>query len=542
MEFNLADLFECVADAVPERVAVVCGDRRLTYRELDDRSTRLAHVLRSSGIGVGEHVGCYLTNRPEHLEAMLGAYKARAVPVNVNHRYAAGELRYLFTDAALAGVVYESQFASTFEAARVDRIRIVIDVDDGYEAQLADASSARDLGPRSADDHYVLYTGGTTGMPKGVVWRQEDIFFAALGGGNPGGAPISDPAQIGPNAQTNRAQRAGAFLPPGDPGPDQFVALALGPLMHASGQWSAFGALLGGGTVVLYDEPHMDHDRVLQLVERERIVALNIVGDTSARPMLDVVEPQPDKYDTSSLRLLGSGGSILSRDVKERLLDAFPNVLAIVEGMGSSEVPAQAVSVTTRDGAPPTATLAFAPKAETTVFDDDLVAITPGSGVVGRLATRGRLPLGYHNDAEKTARTFVTVDGVRWSLPGDMATIDAAGTIRVLGRGSLCINTGGEKVYPEEVEAVLKAHPAIADAVVVGVPDERFGQAVAAVVAPLDGATPPSLDDLRAYCRDQLAGYKAPRQLAVVDEVPRSPSGKADYAWARDVASSHPQL
>jgi 3-oxocholest-4-en-26-oate---CoA ligase len=280
----------------------------------------------------------------------------------------------------------------------------------------------------------------------------------------------------------------------------------------------------------------MDHERVLQLIERERIVALNIVGDTSARPMLDVVGSQPDKYDTSSLRLLGSGGSILSRDVKERLLDAFPNVLAIVEGMGSSEVPAQAVSVTTRDGAPPTATLAFAPKAETTVFDDNLVAITPGSGVVGRLATRGRLPLGYHNDAEKTERTFVTVDGVRWSLPGDMATIDADGTIRVLGRGSLCINTGGEKVYPEEVEAVLKAHPAIADAVVVGVPDERFGQAVAAGIAPLDGATPPSLDDLRAYCRDQLAGYKAPRHLAIVDEVPRSPSGKADYTWARDVA------
>jgi acyl-CoA synthetase (AMP-forming)/AMP-acid ligase II len=538
MEFNLADLFECVADAVPDRIAVVAGDRRLTYRELDERSTRLAHVLRSSGIEVGEHVGCYLTNRPEHLEAMLAAYKARAVPVNVNHRYAAGELRYLFDDAVLAGVVHESQFAATFEAARVESIRLAIDVDRGYEALLAGASTARDLGPRSPDDHYVLYTGGTTGMPKGVVWRQEDIFFAALGGGNPGGVPISDPAQIGPNAQTNRAQRVGAFLPPGEPGPAQFVALALGPLMHASGQWSAFGALLGGGTVVLYDEPHMDLERVLQLVQDERIVALNIVGDTSARPMLDVLDAQPGRFDTSSLRLLGSGGSILSRDVKERLLDAFPAVLAIVEGMGSSEVPAQAVSVTTRDGAPPSATLAFAPKAETTVFDDDLVAIAPGSGVVGRLATRGRLPLGYHNDAEKTRSTFVTLHGVRWSLPGDMATIDADGTIRVLGRGSLCINTGGEKVYPEEVEAVLKAHPAVADAVVVGIPDERFGQAVAAVVAPLDAAVPPTLDELRAYSRDRLAGYKAPRHLALVAEVPRSASGKADYTWARDVATT----
>jgi fatty-acyl-CoA synthase len=434
--------------------------------------------------------------------------------------------------------VHESQFAATFEAARVESIRLAIDVDRGYEALLGGASTARDLGPRSPDDHYVLYTGGTTGMPKGVVWRQEDIFFAALGGGNPGGVPISDPAQIGPNAQTNRAQRVGAFLPPGEPGPAQFVALALGPLMHASGQWSAFGALLGGGTVVLYDEPHMDLERVLQLVQDERIVALNIVGDTSARPMLDVLDAQPGRFDTSSLRLLGSGGSILSRDVKERLLDAFPAVLAIVEGMGSSEVPAQAVSVTTRDGAPPSATLAFAPKAETTVFDDDLVAIAPGSGVVGRLATRGRLPLGYHNDAEKTRSTFVTLHGVRWSLPGDMATIDADGTIRVLGRGSLCINTGGEKVYPEEVEAVLKAHPAVADAVVVGIPDERFGQAVAAVVAPLDAAVPPTLDELRAYSRDRLAGYKAPRHLALVAEVPRSASGKADYTWARDVATT----
>ncbi len=543
MEFNLADLFECVADAVPERVAVVCGDHRRTYRELDERATRLAHVLRDAGIGAGDHVGCYLTNRVEHLEAMLAAYKARAVPVNVNHRYAAGELRYLFADAALAGVVYESQFASTFAAARTDGIRFALDVDEGFDARLADASTVRDFGPRSPDDHYVLYTGGTTGMPKGVVWRHEDIFFAALGGGNPGGAPISDPAQIGPNAQRNRAQRVGAFLPPDDPVPDQFVALALGPLMHASGQWSALGALLGGGTVVLYDRPHMDLERVLQLVERERVVALNIVGDTSARPMLDVVEAHPGKYDTSSLRLLGSGGSILSRAVKERLLVAFPTVLAIVEGMGSSEVPAQAVSVTTRDGAPPSATLAFAPKAETTVFDDDLRPVAPGSGVVGRLATRGRLPLGYHNDPEKTQRTFVTVDGVRWSLPGDMATIDADGTIRVLGRGSLCINTGGEKVYPEEVEAVLKAHPGIADAVVVGVPDERFGEAVAAVIAPLDGAPVPSLDDVRTHCRDRLAGYKAPRRLAVVGAVPRSPSGKADYAWAREIATrAHPKL
>ncbi|MDQ1519979.1 MAG: 3-oxocholest-4-en-26-oate---CoA ligase, partial [Actinomycetota bacterium] len=416
MEFNLADLFECVVDHVPERTAVVAGDRRITYRELDERATRLGHAFRKLGVRVGDHIGCYLTNCPEYIETMLAAYKIRAVPVNVNYRYAANELAYLFDDASLVAVVLGSQFESVFAGARTPAIRSAIQVGgthgthgpdepDRYETVLAGMTATRDFPPRSADDHYLLYTGGTTGLPKGVVWRQEDIFFAALGGGNPGGPPITDPAEIGPAAQRNRAQRVGAFLPPGDPGPDQFVALALGPLMHASGQWSALGALLGGGTVVLYDEPHMDYGQVLQLIARERVVALNIVGDTSARPMLDLLETRPGGFDTSSLRLLGSGGSILSRDVKERLLRAMPSVLAIVEGMGSSEVPAQAVALTTRDGVPPP-TLSFAPKADTAVLDEDLRPVEPGSGEVGRLATRGRLPLGYHNDPDKTARTF----------------------------------------------------------------------------------------------------------------------------------------
>jgi acyl-CoA synthetase (AMP-forming)/AMP-acid ligase II len=538
MEFNLADLFECVADHVPERPAVVGGDRRLTYRELDERASRLAHVLRDEGVGPGDHVGCHLTNRPEHIEAMLAAYKLRAVPVNVNHRYTADELVHLFGDAQLVAVVTERAFRATVAAVlpRATRLRTVLDVDgDEHARRLAAASPARDFPARSGDDHYVLYTGGTTGAPKGVVWRHEDIFFAALGGGNPGGPPIGDPAAIGPGARDNRAQRVGPFLPAGDPGPERFVALALGPLVHASGQWSALGALLGGGTVVLYDAPHMDYERVLRLVERERVVALNLVGDTNGRPLVEVLEAHPARYDTASLRLLGSGGSILSRAVKLRLLAALPSVLAIVEGMGSSEVPAQAVAVTTRDGTPPP-TLSFAPKAETAVFDDRLAPVAPGSGVVGRLATRGRLPLGYHGDARLTARTFVEIDGTRWSMPGDMATVDADGTVRVLGRGSLCINTGGEKVYPEEVEAVLTAHPAVADAVVVGVPDERFGEQVTAVVAPADPGRPPTLAALQEHCRRRLAGYKKPRALVVVDTVVRTPSGKADYRWARDVA------
>ncbi len=307
--------------------------------------------------------------------------------------------------------------------------------------------------------------------------------------------------------------------------------------MHASGQWSAFGALLGGGAVVLYDHSPMDYDEVLRLIGDAQVVALNVVGDTNARPLVEMWEAHPGAYDTASVRLLGSGGAILSSDVKDRMMRAFPGALAIVEGMGSSEVPAQAVAVTTRDGAS-RPTLTFAPKAESAVFDDNMRMVEPGSGVVGRLATRGRLPLRYHHDPDKTARTFVEIDGVRWSFPGDMATIDADGSIRVLGRGSLCINTGGEKVYPEEVEAVLRDHARVADVIVVGRADERYGEQVVAVVEPHDANSPPTLDELRAHCRDRLAGYKAPRALVVVDAVRRSPSGKADYRWAKDLVCS----
>ncbi len=524
MEFNIADLFECVADAVPEREAAVSSAGRVTYREIDDRATRFAHLLASSGAARGDHVGCYMGNSIEHLVAMLGCFKLRAVPVNVNYRYVDDELAYLFDDADLVGVVHDAPVRDRVE--RVAGNRFLVDVD---AHDLSGFSAARDFGPRSADDHYVLYTGGTTGMPKGVVWRQEDIFFAALGGGNPGGPPITEPAAIARSVVDNPAQRLRPFLRAGDPGPAQFVSLALGPLMHASGQWSALGTLLGGGKVVLYDEPHVDMARVLALIAEERVNAMNLVGDASARPLLDTLRADPGKWDTSSLLLLGSGGSILSGDVKDGLMDALPSVRAIIEGIGSSESPAQAVAVTMRDGAP-SASLTFAAKAETMVVDDDHRPVPRGSGIVGRLATRGRVPLGYYKDAARSARTFVEIDGARWSLPGDMATIDADGTVHLLGRGSMCINTGGEKVYPEEVEAVLKTCPGVHDAVVVGAADARLGQRVVAVVA---GTT--DLDRVQAHCRAHLAGYKLPRALFIVDEVVRTASGKPDYAWARRV-------
>jgi acyl-CoA synthetase (AMP-forming)/AMP-acid ligase II len=522
-----------VADAVPAREAAVDGRRRVTYSELDTDATRVAHILRDLGAGPGDHVGCFMGNSVAHLVSILACYKLRAVPINVNTRYVENELAYLFDDADLVGVVHDA--AARDRATNMAGGRFRLDVDaPGFAADVASASSARDFGPRSADDLYVLYTGGTTGMPKGVVWRHEDIFFAAFGGGNPGGPPITAPKQIIASVLDNPAQRLRAFLAEGEVGPRQFVSLALGPLMHASGQWSAFGTLLGGGKVVLYDARSIDMTRVLDLIERERINAMNIVGDASARPLLATLAANPDRWDTSSLLLLGSGGSILSGDAKDALMLAFPTVRAIVEGIGSSESPAQAVAVTTRSGAP-SSSLTFAAKAETMVVDEKLRPAA--AGTVGRLATRGRVPIGYYKDPERSARTFVEIDGQRWSLPGDMATIDGGGTVHLLGRGSMCINTGGEKVYPEEVEATLKAHAEIADAVVIGVRDDRLGERVVAIVATNNGAAL-DLEGVQDYCRARLAGYKVPRALHVVDEVPRTAAGKADYEWARTVASS----
>jgi acyl-CoA synthetase (AMP-forming)/AMP-acid ligase II len=539
MEFNLADLYECVADHVPEREALVAGDRRLTYRELDQRANRLAHSLAAAGVGPDDRVGLYLYTCAEYLETMLACFKIRAVPANINYRYVEDELAYLLGDAGLKGLVYSPDLRARVDACRSQAAfpRLAVEVGPEYEALVAAGSAERDFGPRSADDHYLLYTGGTTGLPKGVVWRQEDMFFATMGGGNAGGPPLSDPQEIGPTVLVNRRQRLNALLPPDDPGPERYTTMALGPLIHGAGQWSAWGSFLSGGRVVLYLPRTMDMAIVLRLIEDEEITSLNLVGDATARPLAEELEANPGKYRTASLLLLGSGGSILSADVKERLFAALPSVLGITEAIGSSESPVQGVAMA-RPGQAQTS-LTFAARPETMVVDEDLRPIAPGSGQVGRLATRGRVPLGYHGDPEKTARTFVEIDGQRWALPGDMATIDADGTIHLLGRGSLCINTGGEKVYPEEVEGTLKLHPAIADAVVVGVADPRWGQAVAAVVQ-LDAAAESDglpLADLQDWCRTRLAGYKVPRSLHLVDEVQRSAAGKADYAWAKDIAT-----
>ena len=548
-EFNLADIFELVVDEVPDRGALSCDGTRRTFASLEHRANQFAHGMLEIGVRRDDHVGVFGYNSVAFVEVMLACYKIRAVPLNINFRYVGEELAYLLENGDVTTLVFDRvlapQVASLLRHPPALRSLVVVDDDSGaeiaddavisYESLVDMGSPERDFGSRSGDDRYILYTGGTTGLPRGVVWRQEDIFFATLGGGNPGGLPVTRPDKIRQIVHTNRGHRATPFLPPGDPGPDEFVTMALGPLVHASGQWAVLGSLVAGGRAVLYPRRSMDMTLVLDLVERERVTMLTLVGDTSGRPLLEELRRDRGAHRTTSLLLLGSGGSILTGEVKDGLLAMLPSVLAISEAVGSSEAPVQAVAIGERRGTP-SPSLRFAPKqGATMVVDEHLRPVTPGSGEIGRLATTGHTPIGYYNDPAKTAETFVEIDGARWVLPGDMATVEADGAIRLLGRGSLCINTGGEKVYPEEVEAVLKAHPLVADAVVVGRPSEKWGHEVAAVVQSADPSIEPSLADLAEHCRRHLAGYKVPRHVVVVAETRRSASGKADYRWATEV-------
>lgn len=525
MEFNLADLFESVVDAVPDRIALVTGTERRTYRELDERANRLAHHLRDSGVRAGDHVGIHARNRVEWDEAMLAAFKIRAVPININYRYVEDELLYLFENADLVALVHEREYAPRIAAIRDQlpmlRHLLMLEDDSGvdvrgletesYDDVLAEASPSRDFDPRSPDDHYVLYTGGTTGMPKGVIWRHEDIFFGALGGGDPRGTPIARPDEL-----------------PERIAEDPAVSLAIAPMMHGGGQWVTLIGWFGGGTVVLYTGASFDAHELWRIVERERVNSVSIVGDAMGRPLAEALADPDADYDVSSVFAIGSGGAILSKAVKEQLREQLPNAI-ISDSFGASET---GFNGTVMDFDGPAQGSRFTLNEDTTVLDDEMRPVAPGSGVVGRLARRGHVPLGYHKDPEKTARTFPTVDGERWVLPGDFAAVEEDGTIQLLGRGSVCINTGGEKVYPEEVEAAIKAHPEIFDAVVVGIPDDRFGEKVAALVKARPERTP-ELRTLQEHCRGRLAGYKVPRAVHVVDDILRTPAGKPDYRWAR---------
>jgi acyl-CoA synthetase (AMP-forming)/AMP-acid ligase II len=517
-QFNLADIWEAVADQVPERVALRCAGEQRTYAELEERANRLAHWLLDQGAQPHQHIGLYLQNCFEYVEGMLAAYKVRAVPINVNFRYVAEELRYLFNDADLFGTIYEAEYRDRLAEVESGSATLRWSLATGpeYEAAVESSSPVRDFGARSGDDRYVLYTGGTTGMPKGVVWRHEDAFFGCMAGG--------DPTRPEVNSVSELVERIA-------PQPSTFLALA--PLMHAAGSWTVMLYLFGGNRAVLWPGS-LDPTEVWRTIEREGVTATSAVGDAVMRSLLDAWDVLDPKPDVSSLRMFSSGGAPLSPAVRERFLDAFPTI-PLSDGYGSSETGIQASRVfvgPTGDGPEPRFAASHA-----VVMDPDLHRpVPPGSDMVGRVARTGRIPLSYYNDPVASAATFVEWDGRRWSLTGDLATVADDGTMTLLGRGSICINTGGEKVYPEEVEAVLRGSDAVYDVVVVGAPDDRWGQRVVAVVEPTPAADPTE-HDLRTLARTRLAGYKVPKQVLFVDKVVRSPAGKADYAWAAEIAA-----
>jgi acyl-CoA synthetase (AMP-forming)/AMP-acid ligase II len=518
MEFHLADLFEHAVDAYPEREYLVCDGKRRTFAEMEARANRLAHHLLAQGIGPGDHVGIYALNSVEWVETIWACFKVRAVWININYRYVTDELRYLFDNADLQALLVQEQYAERAAAVQdaVPQLRHTLVLGPDYEAALAAASPERDFGPRSADDHYLLYTGGTTGMPKGVIWRHEDVFFT-LGGGTDlmTGEEVQTPEEV---------------VEKGRPG--AMTMLPIAPLMHGASQWATMSAAFVGGRVVLV--PTFEPQDVWRLIEQERVNLLMITGDAMGRPLIEALDEPGVEPDTSSLVAISSTAALFSPAVKDTFFERFPN-LVLTDAIGASETGGQGVTMvkpgeTAMKGGP---TVKVTPG--TQVLGDDWQPVEPGSGQVGRLARTGHIPLGYYKDPVKTAETFVTVDGVRWSMPGDFATVEADGTVTLLGRGSQSINSGGEKIYPEEVETAVKGHPDVFDAVVVGVPDERWGSRVAAVVQARPGTTP-TLESIQEHCRTVIAGYKVPRQLELVDEVVRSPSGKPDYRWARTAA------
>ncbi|MFD9980704.1 acyl-CoA synthetase [Streptomyces massasporeus] len=534
MEYNLADLFESVVDVVPGREALVYADhpgtgaeRRLTYAELDAAADRVGHHLLDSGIRPGEHLGLHLYNGVEYLQTVLGCLKARIVPVNVNYRYVEEELVYLYRDADLAALVFDAEFTDRVAAARprAEKLRHLIRVGDPaagvaevacveFAEVDALAAAGRGFPARSGDDQFIIYTGGTTGMPKGVMWRQEDLFFAGLGGGAPTGEPVKKPEEL-----AERVAAGGAGI--------TFFPTA--PLMHGTSTLTAFIGFDFGQRVVIHRK--FVPEEVLRTVEKERVSSISLVGDAMLRPLIDALSGPLRHIDRSSLFSVSSSGAIMSDTVRAQFQELVPNAM-LLNNFGSSE---SGFNGTATEDSGPERGFRVRVNARTQVVDpatrEPVVA-----GEVGRVAQCGHVPLGYYNDPAKTAATFFEKDGERWVLLGDMATVDEEGVVTVLGRGSQCINTGGEKVYPEEVEQALKSHPDVYDALVAGVPDAQWGHHVAAVVQLRAGAAPPSLQDIRSHCRDRLAGYKIPRQLVITESIQRSPSGKADYRWAREVA------
>jgi acyl-CoA synthetase (AMP-forming)/AMP-acid ligase II len=534
---NIADLFEHAVDAVPDNPALKVGDRVATYADLERDSNRLAHFLASRGVQAGDHVAIYSKNSIEHVIAVLATVKLRATTINVNYRYVEGELDYLFDNADVVALLFERTYADlvakcapkhaklhTFVAlpdatdpGNADDISSFggVTLEQAYEGQ----SAERDFGERSDDDIHIIYTGGTTGFPKGVMWRHED-FWRVLGGGIDfyTGEPLDE------YDQSKQATEP------------RMVTFPLSPLMHGGAQAGLLMHLFAGHLTVL--EPKFDPQRTWEIIERDKVQLIFMTGDAMARPLIEEYERKAatgTPYDGTSLFAISSSAAIFSPDVKKRWMDVFTNAV-FTDSVGATEtgfhgMGLQDKSAISSDGP----VVGIGPG--TVVLDDDNRVLDPATDVgrTGRLARGGNVPVGYYKDPEKSARTFLEIDGRRYSVPGDMARIEEGNRITLLGRGSNCVNTGGEKVYPEEVEMAVKGHPAVYDCLVVGVPDEKYGQAVAAVVELRDGAAL-ELEELREFLRAHLSGYKLPRSLTIVPQVPRNAAGKAQYPAAKEMA------
>ena len=519
-DWNFADVWETVADAQPDRIAQIHGSRRTTWRQFDSRANGIASMLLRAGFQRQDKIALYLYNGPEYLESAFAAMKMGLVPVNTNYRYRGEELRYLWDNADAAAVIFHGAFTDLVAEIRsaCPKIRAWIHVDDGaagcpswatpYE-QAAVAETERGNAPwgRSGDDLLLIYTGGTTGMPKGVMWRQHDFYMASNTSADP---PEADLAFV-------RCRLSSAGTRP--------IGLPAAPLMHGTGYAFAGTILNRGGTIATLVSRQFDVIELLDTTASAAVTDMCIVGDAFCRPMVDSLDQHPDRWYLASLKVVSSSGMMWSSDVRQRLLKHAPNAL-LIDFLNSSEASGMGRSITSSKAASKGARFKLGRNAF--VIDDAGQPIAAGSGIVGRVAVRGRVPLGYYKDAEKSAATFPIIDGVRCAVPGDYATVEADGTIALLGRGSVSINTGGEKVFPEEVEEAIKTHPDVRDAVVVGVPDERFGQIVAAAVEPIPGRTidPGAVTE---HVRARLARHKAPRQVMIVESVRRSATGKADY-------------
>ena len=533
MEFNLADIFELAVDTYPDREYIVADGKRCTYREMDARANRLAHHLAAQGIGPGDHVGIYAYNSMEWVETLWAVFKIRAVWININYRYVADELEYIFNNADLKALVFQREFAPLVKDVRnsMPTVKHMVMIEDGsgadasgldvtgYEAAMSANSADRDFPARSGDDIYMLYTGGTTGMPKGVVWRHEDVFFA-LGGG------IDQTTQEKAKHPMDVVKRGENFA---------MTLYPLAPLMHGASQWAVMGRAFEGNKVIL--SAKFDAEQVWRTIDKEKINTLFITGDAMARPLIEAYAKVKDSVDVSSMFLIASSAVVFSSSVKDQFYEAFPNLL-ILDSIGASETGGTGMLMVDKNNTEMKGGPTVKPGQGTVVLDPDtLVPMEPGTGKIGMVARTGYIPLGYYKDEKKTAETFITGgDGVRYSVPGDSAILEADGTVTLLGRGSQCINSGGEKIFTEEVDSAVKTHPDVYDVTVVGVPDERWGQTVCAIIQLRAGAAVPSLESIQEHCRKHIAGYKVPRKLVVVEQILRAPSGKPDYRWAKETA------